>query len=139
MDAEELLRIKGLKSTTQRVAVIRSLMTANRPLSEQQIKETIGTDLDRVTFYRTMKTLQEARILHPVLIEEHNTVYALSIHHEKEHAHFVCDSCHKTVCLEEDQNLTASLPSGFKLQHSSIVIHGLCDKCSSNGENGQTF
>lgn len=137
MNAEELLRHKGLKSTSQRTAVVRSLMNAEQPLSEQQIKEALGDDFDRVTFYRTMKTLQEAQVVHPILREENDTVYALSIHHEKEHAHFVCDSCHKTVCLEEDQHLTATLPRGFRLQHSSIVIHGLCDECSAGSDQNR--
>lgn len=134
MNAEDIIHQKGLKSTPQRLAVIRCLLDAEQPLSEQQIKESIGTELDRVTFYRTMKTLQEEGIIHPVLIEEKETVYALSINHEKEHAHFVCDSCHKTLCLEADQHLVASLPQGFRLQHSRILIHGICDKCSATGK-----
>ncbi len=134
MNAEEIIRLKGLKSTAQRLAVVRSLLNAEQPLSEQQIKESIGKDFDRVTFYRTMKTLQEEGIIHPILIEEKDTVYALSINHEKDHAHFVCDSCHKTMCLEADQHLVASLPKGFRLQHSRILIHGICDECSANGK-----
>ena len=131
MTAEEIIKEKGLKLTPLRIAIVKGLVETEQPLSEAALKSMLPEGFDRVTFYRTMKTLQESEIIHSIVQDEQNVVYALNHHHEHKHAHFVCDSCHKTVCLEDEPALDATLPAGFKSYRTDIVIHGICDECGN--------
>lgn len=128
MDPQDVVRKKGLKATHIRIAIVTILMNAPMPLSESEIKELMIDTYDRVTFYRSMKAMLDAGIIHSIASDEQKTVYALNTGHQ--HAHFVCDLCHRTICLDESPEVDVRLPKGFSTYHTDIVLHGVCDSCS---------
>ena len=59
---EEILQEHDLKNTSCRKYVINRLLDSHTALSEDEIKETFPNLFDRVTLYRTLKTLEEKDI-----------------------------------------------------------------------------
>lgn len=129
MTSQEIIREHGLKATPIRMEIVEILLSSLSPLPESGIKEKMSGNFDRVTFYRAMKTMQESGIIHSVAQEGNAAVFALDCGHSHHHAHFICDSCHKTICLGENPELDIQLPEGYSLDHADIIIHGICDSC----------
>lgn len=135
MDAAELLHKYNLKKTSPRVAIIEALQSAKSPMSEAEISKLMGNHYERTTFYRSAQTLEEAGLLHKIVVDKLQVRYALnvgrSLHAVRTaHAHFYCNSCHELICLEHIHPGPYRLPAGFQLQESEVVIKGLCDKCT---------
>ena len=66
-----------LKRTSCREGIIQTIISANHPLSESEIREQLAGNYDRTTFYRSFKTLEEHRIVHRIIIDNQTVKYAL--------------------------------------------------------------
>lgn len=135
MQALEILQQHNLKKTSPRLAIIEALQSSGEPLAEAEISVTMGSHYDRTTFYRSMLTLEEAGILHRIIVDKQLVKYALNpagpnVKSQTDHAHFYCNSCKKLVCLEEIHPGPYRLPAGFQTSESEVIIKGLCNKCS---------
>lgn len=131
MKAEELLNEHHLKSTGIRKLLLNLLIERDFAISEHEIKENLGEIYDRVTIYRTLKTLEECGIIHKISHSDCCTQYSLNRPHKNEnHSHFHCCNCHNIICLENQATVSITLPQGFTETDLSIVINGLCPKCS---------
>jgi len=135
MQAVDIIHQYNLKKTSPRLAIIEALQSSGEPLAEAEISEKMGSHYDRTTFYRTMLTLEEAGILHRILVDKMLVKYAMNIARpagkgQADHAHFYCNSCKKLVCLEEIHPGPYRLPAGFKTSESEVIIRGLCNLCS---------
>ncbi len=131
MKAIDILNSHSLKRTSCREGLIDVMMTANQPLSENEIKECLSGNYDRTTFYRSFKTLEEHNIIHKIVIDSQTVKYALdtSIIHKKGHAHFFCNKCHKVQCLDSVTLKNVELPEGYTKEETEIIIKGTCAAC----------
>jgi Fur family ferric uptake transcriptional regulator len=135
MQALEILQQHNLKKTSPRLAIIEALQVSGEPLAESEISVRMGSHYDRTTFYRSMLTLEEAGVLHRVVVDKQMVKYALnpslaSGRNPADHAHFYCNNCRKLVCLEEIHPGPYRLPAGFQTSEAEVIIKGLCNKCS---------
>lgn len=138
MDALEILKLHDIKKTPGRLAIIKALQKHCSPLSENEIKDEMQENYDRITFYRNIQILTSAGIIHKIVVD--NTLVRFGLNcceskhahhfHRNEHAHFYCEKCHSVVCLEQIRIPEFSLPVGFKSSDSDIIIKGKCEKCS---------
>ncbi|NJK96900.1 MAG: transcriptional repressor [Bacteroidales bacterium] len=136
MDAIDILHCHKVKKSSPRVAIIQALQSSLNPLSQVDVKEKMGALYDRITFYRSAQTLLDAGIIHRIVAENTVVKYALNHcdhghRHVTDHVHFFCTKCCLLLCLNEVKVKSYQLPEGFAIFQSNVVIHGLCNQCSS--------
>ena len=131
MKVEELLHKYDLKNTGCRKFILKELLKSDTAQSENELKG--NSDLfDRVTFYRTLKTLEERGVIHKIVLNDNSVKYALSSDHHAEdhlHSHFHCEKCDEVLCLRGKTQFDAELPQGFIMNEVFVVIEGLCAGC----------
>jgi len=136
VNAEQILKAHGLKNTGCRKHIVNELLTKGTALSEHEIKEVLPDLFDRVTFYRSLKTLEEKAIIHRVILQDASIKYALNDKlllaesHPESHPHFHCTQCDNVTCLEADTTTNAPhLPPGYKVKETQVLYEGVCPKC----------
>ncbi len=130
----ELLNKTGLKKTPGRLAIIKILQQAQKPLTKQEIRSSLsGVQLDDTSIYRTLASFVEAGIVHRVETGDRNWRFALSNNWDQGccHPHFVCKSCGLVECLKEIE-LPPCTPSkpGYQVEEQELYLKGLCYRCS---------
>jgi Fur family ferric uptake transcriptional regulator len=136
---DDLLRAAGLRRTPVRVAVLKVLASAARPLDVPTIVSKLPDQTEAVTVYRTLNTFKRKKIVHRVLGEDRSGRFALGRADQRpahQHPHFVCDDCGKVDCLSAvtiPNNFIRSLGviAGYAVSYPEVVLHGLCPKCKS--------
>lgn len=131
----QLLEKHHLRKTDIRRRVLRAFMEAGSQALTNNDLETLLEDADRITLYRTLKTFEQKGLIHQAVDKSHSTKYALcteecSEHdHHDEHAHFHCQDCGKTVCIEGKVQSKVEIPAGFKVKQTHLVLEGTCSDC----------
>ena len=132
---EAILKGSLLSVTASRKAILDVFLTSDNALSHQDV-ESRAKQFDRVTIYRTLQTFLEKGIIHNIPSTDNITRYALcneacivSGHHHDNHVHFKCDSCGKTVCLDEVTIPKVQLPKGYTMKEINMVVNGVCKTC----------
>lgn len=83
---------------------------------------------DRVTVYRALASLEEHGILHKASEDGQGAKYALCGHscpdeiHTDQHAHFVCDKCHQTYCLESVEVPEVKVSDEFSVNRVNYTL-----------------
>ncbi|GAB3658939.1 transcriptional repressor [Echinicola sediminis] len=132
----EILKEHQLRVTSCRRDVLKTFLKKGIALSHSDLEELLKENFDRVTIYRTLKTFLDSDLIHKVLDDTGVTKYALchhdasEKHHDHEHVHFKCDVCGETQCIAEISLPHISLPEGFIVKEKSLLVQGVCNKCS---------
>ncbi len=131
---KSLLKTRNLKITSTRTDVLMQLMNYKNAmpfsLLQKQLKDT-----DRITLYRTIKTLIEKGLIHKAIFNQEETYYAVCGNtcthntHTHNHIHFKCKKCDKVSCEYLDKEVEFSI-KGLKIDEVSINVSGFCPKCS---------
>ena len=131
--SKKRLEAAGFKSTQSRLAVLELMHRTNTAISLNQIQSSLK-EMDRVTLYRTMKSMQEAGIVHIAKEERKSVFYALcgdtcaSGEHDHAHAHFECVQCQSLYCLPIEKSI-ALKDDSFQVTHQNIQLRGICKNC----------
>jgi Fur family ferric uptake transcriptional regulator len=135
-ELQERLRSVGLRSTAPRVAVLRQLQRATRPVSHAELVERLdGEGLDRVTLYRNLNDLAEAGLLARTDLGDHTWRFELrpeGAPHALLHPHFTCTRCGTVTCLPEDAvqlSRGRGLPAAVSRRAVEVTLRGQCDRC----------
>jgi Fur family ferric uptake transcriptional regulator len=132
---EEILKKNHLSVTESRQKIMQLFLNANGALAHADIEKKTGETFDRVTVYRTLQSFVEKGIIHLIPTRDNSIKYALckddceAGHHHDNHVHFICDECHKTICLDDVTVPQVKLPKGFTPQHAEMVVNGICEEC----------
>ncbi len=131
--AREMLKEAKLYCTAGRVAILKVLMKAGKPLSQEQIASRSGKErFDKVTIYRTLESLLAVGLVHKVFTDKRAQHFELS-HNCTErqcHPHFTCTNCGDTHCLTEISLPMAKSPhKGFVIHRQQVQLEGLCPTC----------
>ncbi len=138
--ALDILVENGLRKTVMRQGVLEIFLDSDIAISQQLIETSLEKQfdvVDRITIYRTLKTFEQKGIIHKAIDGTHTPKYALCVddctehEHHDTHAHFHCDDCSKTYCMEELEAPKIKAPKGFKVKSPHLVINGLCSDCGS--------
>ena len=133
----ELLRRSELKRTSCREGILSVIIDSGEALSENEIRDRLGSTYDRTTFYRSFRTLEEHGLLHRIIIPDQPVKYAVDKHHDHSgqgHAHHFCRSCHSVRCLESVRFQTDHIPASFTVEQADVVIKGVCKTCNHEGQ-----
>jgi len=133
IQAREMLKTAKLYCTAGRVAILKVLMKAGKPLSQDQIAQRSGKNrFDKVTIYRTLESLLSVGLVHRVFTDKRAWHFELA-HNCTEsqcHPHFTCTSCGDTHCLTGVSLPMAKSPhKGFVIHRQQVRLEGLCPEC----------
>ena len=133
--SESILKSNGLRKTEFRIRILDILLKQDhKAVSSLKIEKDLS-DFDRVTLYRTLKSFEDKDIIHKVMTDTQEVRFALcdnhcEIHtHSKTHAHFNCNKCHETYCLEEPGEVKIGLPENYKVDQTQLILSGVCANC----------
>ena len=133
-EAREMLRAAKLYCTRGRVAILKVLLKAPKPLSQEQIAQRSSIKrFDKVTIYRTLSSLLKVGLVHKAFMAKRAWHFELA-HNCTEsqcHPHFTCTNCGDTHCLTEISLPMAKSPhKGFFIHRQQVRLEGLCPACA---------
>lgn len=134
-EAKQRLHEAGLRATAPRVAVLRLLAAADKPLSHSEVVAAIGSeDWDQATLYRNLLKLVDAELARIASKVEGVTRYEARGAGDGPHLHphFSCRSCGSVECLP-DAKLTGPVHRRWNrsLETSELQLIGDCPDCLS--------
>jgi Fur family ferric uptake transcriptional regulator len=134
LQARRILKSARLYCTAGRVAVLRILLKAHRPLRQDEIAGRLGRKrFDKVTIYRTLESLLEVGLVHKVFLDDRARHFELARNCSETqcHPHFTCTSCGRTHCLTEMVIPKAKTThKGFLIRRQQTRLEGLCPACA---------
>ncbi len=136
MESQNILKSHGLRLTDSRKEILDVFLTKKSAIAHSFLEESLRKAHDRVTIYRTLYSFLEKGIIHKVLDEGGSSKYALCSsctdhNHQHDHVHFKCEKCGETNCLDDTFVPKISIPSGYKVKETGILMQGICNKCNS--------
>ena len=133
-DPRGVLGGAGIRSTPQRLAVLRALTTVENDATAQELHAELrrgGSRIGLATVYRTLAALSEHGIVDTLTHRQGESSYRLC--GEGHHHHLTCTACHRVVELEGcslDAWLTeVSREEGFALTSHQVELAGVCSDC----------
>jgi len=132
MDAKQMLTQGGLAATAKRLLVVQTLAGAGRPVTPQELLESLGEQMNRVTLYRILDLLVEHHVATRHNAGERAFRYCLRTG-PTGHAHFTCSRCGHTECLDSHAldvglaELLSRLP--MRVDSAEIRFGGICQEC----------
>jgi Fur family transcriptional regulator, stress-responsive regulator len=129
------LRARGLRVTSQRLLIHRTLFEGERHMTAEQVLAAVSRRLPGVslpTVYATLELLEDLGLARrlatgngPVLFDARS----------EPHAHAVCRRCGAAVDLQAPpappRAFADARRSGFAPDHAQLVIWGLCGSCAA--------
>ena len=131
----DILKKNRLSVTAGRKKILELFLNSPGALAHADIEKNTDAAFDRVTVYRTLQTFVDKGIIHNIPTTDNSILYALCKdnceegHHHDNHVHFICEKCSKTICLDDVTIPEVKLPKGFRLNHTEMVVNGICDDC----------
>ncbi|HHU76255.1 MAG TPA: hypothetical protein GXZ24_05110, partial [Firmicutes bacterium] len=92
----DILSGTGLKKTSGRIALLKLLLKAKNPLTQQEISNGLrDIDFNYVSIYRSLNAFLEAGIVHKVETGDRNRRFAVCSCGNSRHCHphFICRRC----------------------------------------------
>lgn len=127
-NAEKQLRALGQRVTSARVLTLAKLITAQKPLTHEEILADFQTHMDRVTLYRVLDWLVKHGLVHRITADDRVWRFMVGDgRHEGQHPHFYCQNTGKMICLHELHIPDFTLPKGLKVKYVELVFHGECE------------
>jgi len=133
---EKLEAHRVRKTSVRKQVLALFLESRGKALANSDIEEQLD-NVDRITLYRTLRTFEESGLIHQAVDSSGTNKYALcfadcSTHqHEDRHAHFQCNVCGETTCLESKVPASYEVPAGYIIDQAHLVLEGVCQKCNS--------
>ena len=127
----EQLGATGFRLTPQRQQVFDILLQKrDHPTAEEvfiRAKQAMP-DISMATVYNCLDALVKCRLARQVTLDRGATRFCPNM---REHGHFHCDTCGNVLDVDLPEELCClNLPTGFKVGHYEIAIHGVCADCA---------
>jgi Fur family transcriptional regulator, ferric uptake regulator len=135
---DEYARRHGLKSTSQRDAIVDQFLRSTGHMSIDDLLARVRKRAPKVgyaTVYRTMKLLTDSGIAAARQFGDGQTRYEVMGDEHAHHDHLICMSCGLILEFENDtieqlQDEMADRLGGFKLVKHKLELYGLCPKAA---------
>lgn len=143
---KDLLKEKGMKITTQRLAILKVLIQQpNRHLTAEEIYDLVKVDwpdIGLATVYRNIQLLSEMHLIDKLNLDDGYIRYELgnserdkNQHH---HHHMICLDCGRVFMFEEDllDNLENKImqTTGFVVSDHEVKLYGHCKACEEKNQ-----
>lgn len=137
IDLESVLKTHGLRKTAFRKELLSLFSDAGASLTVEEIKSKVKSTNDKVTIYRALEAFEKNGLIHQVPDKSNLIRYALCQHdqctsngHQHDHAHFICENCNNTFCIENVKIPVITNAIGFKIKQSKLTLEGICPDCN---------
>ncbi len=133
-DLKEKLEKRGLRKTAFRIELLELFSNTRSSLSIEDIKSRVGKTADKVTIYRALDAFEKNGLIHRVPDKSNLARYALCQEckqeaHTHNHAHFICNVCDETFCIDDIEVPTVKMDNGYKVSASTLTLEGDCPSC----------
>lgn len=139
-DIEHILERAGIRPTSNRILVLRSLLRSTGPLCLADLESELQT-VEKSSVSRVLALLLEKGVVHA--IEDGRGIIRYEPCHGDHshevmsdnddagdlHAHFYCEVCRKVYCLSAVPTPRVSVPEGFEARSINYMIKGICPSC----------
>lgn len=131
---KEILHQHKLRVTPARITILNTIINSDQPLSESEIKKKIQM-LDRVTFYRSIKSLLDTKVIQGIITHGKVIKYSFCYNKENEETsiRFYCTECQRMTDLGVNTP-TPVIPEGYREEMCRITITGVCKACNKSDE-----
>jgi len=141
-----LLKEKGMKTTTQRLAILQVLLEQpDKHFTAEEIYELVKLnwpDIGLATVYRNIQLLLELNLIDHLNLNDGYVRYEIGStnmddvrHH---HHHLICMECGEVFMFEDDllENLEQTIQDtlGFVVNNHEVKLYGLCKNCNERTE-----
>lgn len=134
LDPVHILEHAGVKPTSNRLLVLKTLLSTKFPLSLIEI-ETMLQTLERSSILRVLTLLHEHDIIHS--LEDGRGVVRYEVCHGEDycsvddmHPHFFCEKCGRVFCFEDISIPVLPIDNSFIVSSVNFMLKGLCPSCS---------
>ena len=132
--ARKILKSAKLYCTECRAAILKTLLKAKKPLTEEEISTRLGKNSpDKVTIYRTLESFCEIGLVHKAYMHKRTWHFELAYNCTESqcHPHFTCKNCGVTQCLIGlSVPIVKNLKKGFVIHRQQVRLEGLCPTCT---------
>ncbi|MCM1037231.1 MAG: transcriptional repressor [Bacteroides sp.] len=133
-EIDKMLSGRGVKPTANRILVMRELMRASHPVSLANLESLLEFSMDKASIFRVLELFAEKDVVHVIEDGSRSLKYELCHSCDKhsiadQHAHFYCERCKETYCLDTAQVPMIDIPRGFTPHSINYMIKGICPKC----------
>jgi len=119
MNIEKIINIKNIKLTNARKAILEILISSDKPLSYEDIKNELA--MDKATFYRNITKFEEENIISSFESNDKKRYFEIQ---KTKHSHFICNVCSVIECIHEKLDINIE---GHQIDN--IIIKGICPNC----------
>ncbi|SHI54244.1 Fur family transcriptional regulator, ferric uptake regulator [Parasporobacterium paucivorans DSM 15970] len=139
---KDQLKEKGLKVTSQRVAVLEVLdLNRGKHLTTEELYELVkamSPDIGLATVYRTVQLLLDMNLIDRITLDDGSIRYEIAEEKDKlsghHHHHLICLDCGDIVSFADDllENLEDNIrkTTGFEVVDHEVKLYGYCRACS---------
>lgn len=133
MNYTENLRTNNLKVTPQRIAILEEIEAAGH-IDVEKLYEILRMRFPTIslaTVYKNVSQMHELNLLEVIKVPDHKLQYEIS---KEPHIHLACNSCGAVMDMDKCINelmLSAERESGYQLNHSTVVLNGVCPECQA--------
>lgn len=133
---ENILNGKGIKSTSNRILVVRELLKATHPVSLADLEASLNFLMDKASIFRVLELFSEKDVVHAIEDGTRSLKYEICNCIERhsisdQHVHFYCEHCKETYCFKTVKVPSVEMPEGFQPHTVNYMIKGKCPKCSN--------
>jgi len=137
-DHSALLIAHGVRPTANRLLVANELARSLRPLSLAELEECMPT-MDKSSIFRALAVFREHHLVHVIEDGGDGVRYELCRSHDATHdndlhAHFFCEQCHRTFCIDNTPVPAIPLPDGFRMNTVNYLVKGICAECRARAK-----
>lgn len=135
-DCKTELREVNLRATPKRLAALKILEAADKPLDVATIKIELrrnGIKTNPATIFRMMNSFSDKGIVREINLQESKLRYEHAA--KEDHHHLLCENCGS---IEDISNCNIDVwgkdlleKKGFLVKHHSLEFFGLCNLCQS--------
>ena len=131
MNYTENLKAYDLKVTPQRMAILEEIEAAGHIDIEKlyEILRMSFPSISLATVYKNVSQMYTLGLLEVIKVPDHKLQYEIS---KEPHIHLACNICGAVLDMDKCINelmLSAESESGYRLNHSTVVLNGVCPEC----------
>lgn len=133
LELENILTTNGIKITPNRILVLEALINSDHPVNLADM-EVLLAPMDRASIFRVLELFADKEIVHVIEDGSRSIKYEVckgeGHHHASDqHAHFYCEKCGATICLDDVHIPEMTLPKHLRVKSVNLMFKGICQNC----------
>ena len=133
MNYTERLRDNNLKVTPQRIAILEEIEAAGHIDVDKLYEVLLITfpSISLATVYKNVNQMYELNVLEVIKVPNHKLQYEIA---KEPHIHLACNACGSVMDMDrcvDELMYAAESESGYRLNHSTVVLDGICPSCQA--------